>query len=415
MLFNLQALSPLVVFLATSVLAQDHSSEQSEAQISDPNLECTPYYYAPSGQFVNTFPPIWQPATLLANDTDGQALWAKIAPSIPTNILPKGQLNGSTINVTYDSVNDPDCWWTIRQCTTPKLAGLSSDVSGVPEPRTMGYGFDDGPNCTHNAFYNFLSSQNQKATMYYIGSNVLDWPLEAQRAIADGHEICAHTWSHRYMTAFQSQDAFAELWYTIKAIKLVTGVTPTCWRPPYGDVDDRIRAIATALGLQTIVWKYDSFDWRAGQGNITATDVDNNYNLFISNLTSGAFDSVGGIMLTHELNNFTMQEAIKWYPQLKAAFSAIVPIGVALNKTQPYKETNYSLPSFEQYVSGQVTASGSNSSGSGTGTGSSSSPTSSSSSGSGSTKSSSARTHVVHGAALWTVLCATALLAGFML
>jgi hypothetical protein len=23
----------------------------------------------------------------------------------------------------------------------------------------------------------------------------------------------------------------------MKAIKLVTGVTPTCWRPPYGDVD----------------------------------------------------------------------------------------------------------------------------------------------------------------------------------
>ncbi|KAH8996015.1 hypothetical protein EDB92DRAFT_1814472 [Lactarius akahatsu] len=321
MLFNLRALSPLVVFLATSALAQDHSSEQSEAQISDPNLECTPYYYAPSGQFVNTFPPIWQPATLLANDTDGQALWAKIAPSIPTNILPKGQLNGSTINVTYDSVNDPDCWWSIRQCTTPKLAGLSPDVSSVPEPKTMGYGFDDGPNCTHNAFYNFLSSQNQKATMYYIGSNVLDWPLEAQRAVADGHEICA-------LTAFQSQDAFAELWYTIKAIKLVTGVTPTCWRPPYWRrryrhvlrMQDRIRAIATALGLQTIVWKYDSFDWKAGQGNITATDPST---------------TVGGIILTHELNNFTMQEAIKWYPQLKAAFSAIVPIGVALNKTQP--------------------------------------------------------------------------------
>jgi Polysaccharide deacetylase len=65
------------------------------------------------------------------------------------------------------------------------------DVSSIPEPKSMGYAFDDGPNCTHNAFYNYLSSQNQKATMFYIGSNVLDWPLEAQRALADGHEICA--------------------------------------------------------------------------------------------------------------------------------------------------------------------------------------------------------------------------------
>jgi hypothetical protein len=57
----------------------------------------------------------------------------------------------------------------------------------------MGYGFDDrdGPNCTHNVFYDYLASQNQKATMFYIGSNVLDWPLEVQRLLADGHEICA--------------------------------------------------------------------------------------------------------------------------------------------------------------------------------------------------------------------------------
>jgi hypothetical protein len=81
--------------------------------------------------------------------------------------------------------------WTCSGCTTPKLAGLSPDVSSVPEPKTMGYAFDDGPNCTHNAFYNYLASQNQKATMFYIGSNVMDWPLQAQRAIADGHEICA--------------------------------------------------------------------------------------------------------------------------------------------------------------------------------------------------------------------------------
>jgi hypothetical protein len=46
-------------------------------------------------------------------------------------------------------------------------------------------------------------------------------------------------------------------------------------------------------------------------------------------MTSGTFNTVGGIMLTHELNNFTMSEAIKFYPQLKAAFSVrCTPDGV---------------------------------------------------------------------------------------
>ena len=53
-------------------------------------------------------------------------------------------------------------------------------------------------------------------------------------------------------------------------------------------------------------------------------------------------------MLTHELNNFTMSEAIKFYPQLKAAFKYLVPVGVGYNWTQPYVETNYSLPTFDQ-------------------------------------------------------------------
>jgi disulfide bond formation protein DsbB len=86
-------------------------------------------------------------------------------------------------------------------------------------------------------------------------------------------------------------------------------------------LQDRIRAIAHGMGLVTIIWKYDSNDWRVGTNNITTADVDNAYNLFINNATAGTFNAGGGIMLTHELNNYTMSEAIKYYPQLKSSFS----------------------------------------------------------------------------------------------
>lgn len=56
------------------------------------------------------------------------------------------------------------------------------------------------------------------------------------------------------MTALTDDQAFAELYYTIKIIKDVMGITVTCWRPPYGDVDDRIRAIAQSIGLRTYMW-----------------------------------------------------------------------------------------------------------------------------------------------------------------
>ncbi|KAF7360555.1 Carbohydrate esterase family 4 protein [Mycena venus] len=270
--------------------------------------------------------------------------------SIPA-IAPKGT-NGAPSGVidTYPST-DPDCWWSASQCTTPKASGVKPDIAAMPEPRTLGYGFDDGPNCSHNAFYDYLNSKQQKATMFYIGSSVMIWPLQAQRAVADGHEICVHTWSHRSMTAFTNEQAFGELWYTMQAIKLVTGYTPTCWRPPLGDVDDRIRYIAQQLGLDTVLWKYDVFDWEANDPSVTPPvtpqDVQANYDKVIAAATSGTFNTTGAIMLAHELNNYTMQTAIDNYPKLAAAFDHLVPVGVGYNKTQPYVETNYSQPTFQ--------------------------------------------------------------------
>ncbi|KAF8346414.1 carbohydrate esterase family 4 protein [Amanita rubescens] len=342
-------------------LAYNRTTEAGEAAISDGAVECQPYSYSLVTNSLSLFPPIWHPASILPNDDTARDLWNSISGNIP-NISVKGTITGNSPG-TFRSYprSDPDCWWSFNGCVTPKYQGLPQDVYQLPEPRTLGYGFDDGPNCSHNAFYDFLSNNNQRATMFYIGSNVMDWPLEAQRAPADGHEVCAHTWSHHYMTAFTSEDVFAELYYStsydfqMQAIELVTGITPTCWRPPYGDVDDRIRAIANGLGLRTIMWGYDSEDWRFGVRGVTAADIDANYQQFINDAVSNRFNTIGPIFLTHELSNFTMLEAIKFYPQLKAAFDRIEPIGVALNWTN-LLPTRTPIPSSTSTTKGKITS-----------------------------------------------------------
>ncbi|KAJ7615504.1 carbohydrate esterase family 4 protein [Roridomyces roridus] len=325
---------------------------------TDPSTECQPYTYPPVAQAMSSFPDIWEyAAKILPGDAAGHTKYASFNASIP-KIAPKGTLTDSTKGTTY-SDSDPDCWWTYSNCVKPKLSGLVPDVSDVPEPRTLGYGFDDGPYCGHNVWYDYLSSQNQKATMFYIGSNVMSYPLEAQRAITDGHEICVHTWSHNYMTATSNEGAFAELWYSLKAIKLVTGVTATCWRPPYGDVDDRIRYIAAQLGLETILWKYDTDDGSEGSDGVTPAVVQKNYDDFITKASQGAFNTVGAILLTHELTNFTMQTSMDYHPKLLQVFDHIVPISVAQNKTTPYLETNYTMPTFAEYIAGTTQTNGS--------------------------------------------------------
>jgi len=347
---------------ASSVRAQDRTTEAGEAAITNPNQECIPYTYPPIANSASSYPANWvQPAVIVPGDTEALDKWNSIKSSIPTNISVKGTVKGdfSNFTPTYNA-SDTDCWWTYAKCVTPKLPGLSPDIINIPEPMSLGIGYDDGPNCSHNVFYDFLSDNKQKATMYFIGSNVQNWPLEGQRALADGHELCVHTWSHPYTTAVQSESVFAELWYTMKIIKQVIGVTPTCFRPPYGDIDDRVRAVAKALGLRVILWTTDSFDWEVGATpGVTPAMVDANYQNLINGAQNGSYNNFGTIMLTHEINNFTMTEAIKWYPALKAAFKALVPVGVGWNISQPYAETNYTLPTYSQYVNGQITVTGS--------------------------------------------------------
>ena len=81
------------------------------------------------------------------------------------------------------------------------------------------------------------------------------------------------------MTTLSNLDLVAEFGWTIQIIKNSTvsffgvfrshdkssyrrdsqgGRLPRYWRPPYGDTDNRVRAIAKEIfGLQTIIWNHE--------------------------------------------------------------------------------------------------------------------------------------------------------------
>ncbi|KAL0573536.1 hypothetical protein V5O48_008421 [Marasmius crinis-equi] len=338
--------------LAFTVRLASARTVAEQSAIVDPSEQCKYYDHPDVSKQLASFPKTWETARIVAGDSTARSKFDAMSAGIPN--LP---LKGSKARPTYDAKNDPDCWWTATLCTKAKHDGVPDDLSLVPEPQTLGYGFDDGPNCSHNAFYQYLTDQKQKATMFFIGSNVVGWPLQAKRAIDDGHEVCVHTWSHQELTGLGNEEVFAELYYTIK---LVTGATPTCFRPPLGDIDDRVRYIAKNVGLRTILWKYDTYDTIPDQTTkqVEVASVRKNYESFLTTAKSGAFEREGAILLAHETNNMTMQEAVSYYPQLKAAFKHIVPVAVALNITQPYVENQFSMPTFQEYISGTIKTEG---------------------------------------------------------
>jgi peptidoglycan/xylan/chitin deacetylase (PgdA/CDA1 family) len=308
----------------------------------DVNAECT--YYSPDTSLFtfnsSEWPTIWQTATSngMSESEEFKSLYNSIDWTKAPNIQPRTMTADGALDMSnYSSTEDPDCWWSASTCTTPKLSDVNADIYRCPEPETWGLTYDDGPNCSHNAFYDYLTQQKLKATMFYIGSNVVDWPYGAMRGVKDGHHIAAHTWSHNYTTTLTNEQVLAEFYYTQKAIKLATGLTPRYWRPPYGDVDDRVRWIATQLNLTAVIWNLDTDDWAAGL-TTTVQAVEQNYENFITMGTNGTFATSGNIVLSHEINNNTMSMAVENLPKIMSAYKQVIDVATCQNITYPYFE-----------------------------------------------------------------------------
>ena len=61
------------------------------------------------------------------------------------------------------------------------------------------------------------------------------------------------------MTTLSNEDVVAQLAWTMELIHNSTGGrVPRFWRPPFGDTDVRVSAIAAeVLGLITVVWNQE--------------------------------------------------------------------------------------------------------------------------------------------------------------
>ncbi|KAI7877220.1 glycoside hydrolase/deacetylase [Lichtheimia hyalospora FSU 10163] len=276
---------------------------------------------------------------------------------VPNATIHKAKSNGDLDMDGYDDSTDPFCWWSDTNCVKPKVDYLPEDIYYCPNVGDWGLNFDDGPynpsdddeilnKYSEPELYNFLAEHNQTATLFYIGSNVATYPAAARRALNNGHVLCIHTWSHPQMTAQTNEQVVAEFYWSLRAVKEATGVTSRCWRPPYGDVDDRVRAIAWQMGMRTIVWDQDTNDWDMpgdGGGNLSPDTVNGFFEDWINSRKNGTDNEHGHITLEHELNNATVTMAEKWLPELQKNFN-VVNIQQCMNISQPYWETDFVYP-----------------------------------------------------------------------
>lgn len=232
-----------------------------------------------------------------------------------------GQTTGACYNSPEAAAQKERCWWTCGGCTR------STDITVCPDKLDWGLSYDDGPSPYTPLLLDYLNANDLKTTFFVVGSRVLSRPEMVISEYMSGHQISVHTWSHPYLTNLTNAEIVAELGWTMKVIKDTIGVTPRTFRPPYGDIDDRVRAVAAKMGLTPIIWTtgngviFDTDDWNIPGGRANGQTSLARFNTILE--TAEQLDT-GFIVLQHDLYQSTVDLAVGY----------VLPM--ALNESSPY-------------------------------------------------------------------------------
>jgi chitin deacetylase len=173
----------------------------------------------------------------------------KAAGLIPDIPLSSESSDGS---ISYPSGTDMSevCSWTLDKCN-------DGNIYQAPD-NSVAFGIDDGPTPNGTPDYiKVLNSNNISATHFLIGSAIY-WNMPTMQELVDAspsQHLAVHTWSHTLQTTKTDLEILGDLAWVMQIIYDVSGKIPMYFRPPEGDVDNRVKAIAKyVLGMQTVLW-----------------------------------------------------------------------------------------------------------------------------------------------------------------
>ncbi|KAK3821310.1 MAG: hypothetical protein J3Q66DRAFT_426383 [Benniella sp.] len=151
------------------------------------------------------------------------------------------------------------------------------------------------------------------ATFFIVGSRVLEYPDILKEQVEQGHHIAMHSnMVHAGLTTLTNEQIVAEIRWSEKIIRDVTGLTMKYVRPPYGDVDNRVREILRQMGYTTVIWTlgWDTNDWRVAKHQIQTSEIIKTFQNALDNRalirspTTGQL--AGPITLEHNLTDGTI-------------------------------------------------------------------------------------------------------------
>lgn len=166
--------------------------------------------------------------------------------------------------------------------------------------KTIALTFDDGPSSFTDRLLDCLEANNAKATFFMVGKEILSFPDEVKRMKALGCELGNHTYDHTDLATLSASDISSEISRVDQELVNLTGQGATVVRPPYGSVNDTVKA---TVGTPMILWSIDTLDWKTQDVQATVEEVMNNV-------------QDGSIILMHDLYSTSVDAAEILIPQL---------------------------------------------------------------------------------------------------
>ena len=180
-----------------------------------------------------------------------------------------------------------------RVDTTDKVVTLTFDV--VWEPGETARILD------------ILDRYHVQATFFLTGTWLRYNPDLAREILIRGHEIGHHGFAHLRLTELDDEALAKEFALMEEASGEELDVTTNLFRPPYGDLDQRVYDYATERGYTTVLWSINPHDWlEPGVDKIISRVAKQVHNGAIILLHSNASQSVDALPLI--IQNLKMNE-----------------------------------------------------------------------------------------------------------
>lgn len=122
-----------------------------------------------------------------------------------------------------------------------------------------------------------LAKYDVKATFFVVGAWVDKYP-ESVKALSDaGHEVMNHSNDHAHFNSLSADQIIDNITACNEKVAAITGVTPTLFRPPYGEYDDRVITTVRSMGMDLSSGTLTASTGRICPPRILPTEYSNGY------------------------------------------------------------------------------------------------------------------------------------------